>query len=179
MQLTGPSSGFACVLAAWWVVLLTSCAGGGSRALPAKLELGEPFDFALPRLDGTTVRSADLRGNVVLVDVWATWCAPCEKSFPFYARLVDELGPSGFQVVAVSVDERAQDVKAWLEGRDLPFVIVHDPEGTIPERIGLRTMPSAVLLDREGRVTDVHAGFEAGEAPDIERKVRLALGARP
>lgn len=159
---------------------LAACAAssGEARPLPTGLERGEPFDFRLPTLEGEAVRAADFRGEVVLVDVWATWCAPCEKSFPFYADLVDELGPEGFRVVAVSVDERAEDVRAWVQGRDLPFTIVHDPEGTIPERIGLRTMPSAVLLDREGRVTDAHAGFDPADAPEIERMVREALGER-
>ena len=162
---------------AFLLVACHGCAAGGGRTLPTDVQRGDPFDFRLPQLDGTQVRASSFRGKVVLVDVWATWCAPCEKSFPFYADLVEQLGSESFEIIAVSVDERAEDVATWLEGRNLPFVIVHDPEGTVPGRIGLRTMPSAVLLDREGRVTDIHAGFDPADEPEIEQMIRDALGA--
>lgn len=151
------------------------CASGGGAAGPGGLVGGQTFELALPDLEGKRVRHEDFAGQVVLVDIWATWCAPCEESFPFYAGLVRKYQDRGFRVIAVSVDERAQDVRSWIEGRDLPFTIVHDPEGTIPERIGLRTMPSAILLDRKGEVAGVHAGFRASDQAEIEALVLETL----
>lgn len=158
---------------------LSACASSsGAREVPTELTRGEPFMLRLPRVGGDELDLRELRGKVVLVDVWATWCAPCAKSFPFYARLHEELSDQGFEVVAVSVDEREQDVAEWMSSNALPFIVVHDPEGTVPERIGLRTMPTAVLVDREGNVTDVHAGFASTDEPDIERMIRAALSER-
>ncbi|MEL6187653.1 MAG: TlpA disulfide reductase family protein [Myxococcota bacterium] len=151
-------------------ILGAGCASTGANP-PSGLADGQPFELALPDLDGARVQSDAFAGQVVLVDVWATWCAPCEQSFPFYTRLVEKYRERGFRVVAVSVDERVEDVRAWLEGRNLPFTIVHDPEGTVPERIGLRTMPSAILLDRKGEIAGVHAGFRPSDEAEIEAMV--------
>lgn len=158
--------------------LAAACAHG-EREAPGRLTRGDRFEFSLPRLDGTKIRSTELEGKVVLVDVWATWCVPCMKSFPFYDRMKRTYSDQGFEVVAVSVDDRVVDVEAWLKGRDLPFIIAHDPEGTIPNRIGLRTMPSAFLLDRKGRVYGVHAGFTEADEPGLESMITSALQAAP
>lgn len=162
--------------AAW---LLAGCAS--SPKLPTELDRAETFEFALPNLDGQRVEARSLRGNVVLVDVWATWCAPCERSFPAYAELAKKHADQGLRVVAVSVDERLEDVRAWLKGKQLPFTVLHDPEGTVPESMGLRTMPSAVVLDRQGRVVGAHAGYREGDEAHIEGLILEALsrGAAP
>ena len=152
-----------------------ACASARPRA-PTQVGPEEVFRYDLTLLDGRHVDERAMRGQVVLLDVWATWCAPCEKSFPFYAELERRYRDEGLVVVAVSVDERAEDVRAWLEGRDLPFVFAHDPEGALPERIGLKTMPSALVLDRESHVRGAHAGFRPGDEAEVERMVRDALG---
>ena len=153
----------------------SGCAHRPQQQLPARLEVGEPFALELPGLSGETVRISDYQGKVVLVDVWATWCAPCERSFPFYALLYRKWRERGFEVVAVSVDERIEDVTHWIEGRDLPFVVAHDPDGEIPEKIGLRTMPSAVVVDRNGRVAGIHAGFEDEDKDKIQQLINSVL----
>lgn len=164
------------LLAAGHVAAATAgCAASSGEPLPSELERAERFEFALPDLDGRRIDARSLRGKVVLVDVWATWCEPCARSFPVYAELVRRHRADGFEVVAVSVDERVEDVRTWLEGKDFPFIVVHDPEGTLPERMGLKTMPSAVVLDRDGRVVGAHAGFRDGDEAEIEALVRAAL----
>lgn len=119
--------------------------------------------------------AADYRGRVVLVDLWATWCRPCEASMPFYAELHQRYADRGFSVVAVSVDEHEEDVGRFLASRSLPFPILRDPKGTVPALIDLKTMPSSVLLDRDGRVLDVHAGFADEDRTEIEARVWRAL----
>lgn len=153
---------------------LTWCAHNPDQAV-SKLAPGDPFDFELPNLSGELVRAADYRGKVILIDVWATWCAPCEQSFPFYADLHAQWAEQGFEVIAVSVDERSEDVGRWLEGRNLPFIVVHDPEGKTPEDIGLMTMPSAVLVDREGRIVRIHAGFKDEDKAVLSRLIEASV----
>lgn len=151
------------------------CATGGSagRAAP------ERFDLALPDLSGKQVKLTDFAGQVVLVDLWATWCKPCEASMPFYAELQRRLGPRGFKVLAVSVDEDDADVTRWVEGRDLPFTILRDPGGSVPAQLAIDTMPTAVIVGRDGKVVQVHGGFVAGDEANLEARVSAALDAPP
>ena len=152
-------------------LLLTGCATSGT-AVPVP----ESFTFELPDTSGKTVRLQDFAGKVCLVDVWATWCDPCAVSMPVYADLQRRYGPEGFAVIAVSVDEDADAVKRYVERKDLPFVVLRDPEGTVPKTLDAPAMPTAALIDREGRVLHVHAGFVPSDAEDIEARIREALG---
>ena len=142
---------------------------------PAPTNVPETLELSLPALDGAPVTLASLRGRVVLVDIWATWCVPCKDSFPFYAELVRRYQGDGFAVVAVSVDAEDEEVAAFVADNDMPFTVLRDPQGTLPERLGLQTMPSAVLVGRDGKVAYVHAGFEPDEGPEIEAQVKAAL----
>lgn len=167
MQLNRPIPMFCSALG----LALAGCATSSTGAT------GHPdrLDFALPNLAGEVVRPADFAGKVVLVDVWATWCDPCMTSMPVYAELANRHGKDGFVVVAVSVDEDVAAVRRFLDGRDYPFVVLLDPKGELPSAAGVRKMPTAFLLGRDGAVRHVHAGFEGGDAASIEALVVAAL----
>ena len=153
------------------VALLSGCATASVATAPAP----EVVRFSLPDLDGKTVEPADFAGRVVLVDIWATWCTPCEASFPFYADLQRELGDKGLTIVAISVDESVDDVRAFLEGRDLPFIILHDPAGAFPEKMNIQKMPTAYLIGRDGDLISTHAGFVPADEDGIRAQVEAAL----
>lgn len=161
-------------------VLLAS-AGLGACAAPrapgSEGRVPDTLTFELPTPKGELVRSADFLGKVVLVDLWATWCGPCAHSMPFYASLKEKLGPRGFEVLAVSVDERDEDVARFLESRALPFVILRDPEGKVPKLLdaAVQTMPTAILLGADGKVRLVHAGFVDGDQAALEAAIERAL----
>src|SRR3954468_19373275 len=121
---------------------LVSCSG--ARAVPA----GAPVENVSGRaLDGKTVRLEDLRGRVVLLDFWATWCEPCRESLPFYADLQRDLGSQGLTVVAMSIDADDQPVREYFK-TPAPFLVLRDPEGSVAERMGVSTMPTSFLIDR-------------------------------
>lgn len=140
---------------------------------------GEPsvqsLAFSLRSMSGEEVSLADARGRVVLVDIWATWCEPCEDSFPFYADLYERHHDAGFDLLAVSVDEDDADVARFLERLPVPFTVLRDPEGTVPAQIRIPTMPTAVLVGRGGRVEWVHAGFVPSDEETIEERVVAEL----
>jgi cytochrome c biogenesis protein CcmG/thiol:disulfide interchange protein DsbE len=125
-----------------------------------------PRSVVLPTLSGEKVRLADLRGRVVLLDFWATWCEPCKLSLPFYARLQREL--RGLEVVAASTDEDDEDVRKFLAQTPLPYTIARDPAGRIADELGVELMPTTFLLDRAGNVRFRHVGA----APDSEAALR-------
>lgn len=156
------------------LVLLAGCATAKSTAPSV-----ERLDFALPNTTGQTVSNADFAGKVVLIDFWATWCKPCEASFPFYDELAKAYAEDGFEIVAISVDEEDEAVARFLETHPVSFTILRDPEGTIPERLDLKTMPTAVLVGRDGKVVHVHEGFFPEDEDLLEQKIAAALGTTP
>jgi thiol-disulfide isomerase/thioredoxin len=127
----------------------------------------------LATLSGHEVRLADLRGRVVLLDFWATWCEPCKLSLPFYARMQREL--RGLEVVAASTDEADEDVRKFLAKTPLPFTIARDPAGRVAEEMGVELMPTTLLLDRAGKVRFRHVGFSPDSETDLRREVQQLL----
>lgn len=113
-------------------------------------------------------------GRVVYVDFWASWCTPCAESFPWLNRMQAKYGPR-LAVVGVSVDTEARDRQAFLARHPAQFDIVADPQGALAERYRIEGMPSAVLLDADGRVLHRHSGFRQHETAAYEAAIRHAL----
>ncbi len=144
---------------------------------PKSAPQAETLEFELPSTTGAAVSPKSFAGKVVLVDFWATWCKPCEASFPFYDELVKKYGEQGFVMLAVSVDEDDDAVARFLEAKPVSFTILRDPAGTVPERLDLKTMPTAVLIGRDGAVKHIHEGFVEEDRAAITRMVEEQLGA--
>jgi thiol-disulfide isomerase/thioredoxin len=150
---------------------LLSCSG--SRPVPSGAPLA---NIAAPGLDGKTVRIEDLRGRVVLLDFWATWCDPCRESLPFYADLQRELGPQGLTVAAVSIDADDDPVRDYFKTPPA-FLVLRDPDSSIAERLGVSIMPTSFLVDRSGVTREKMQGFKAEERESIRARVVALLQA--
>ena len=117
----------------------------------------------------------NLRGRVVYLDFWASWCAPCRQSFPWMNNMQREFGQDGFVIVAVNVDHSRPDAEQFLHEHSPGFRIVFDPDGTLAERFGVRTMPTSFLLDRDGRIHSEHEGFRLKDRDALEQQIRSLL----
>ncbi len=103
----------------------------------------------------------DLAGKVVLVDFWASWCAPCKESFPALRELHEKYSAQGLVVVAVSIDEDKADMDAFLKKNPMPFALVRDPQSKLfDEKLGLTGVPVTYILDKSGKVAFTHGGYE-------------------
>lgn len=103
----------------------------------------------------------DFTGKVVLVDFWASWCAPCKESFPAMKELHEKYSAQGLVVVAVSIDEQKSDMDAFLKKNPVPFTLVRDPKSTLFDtKLGLTGVPVSYILDKQGKVALSHSGFE-------------------
>ena len=118
---------------------------------------------------------ASLRGNVILVDFWASWCAPCRDSFPWMAGLERRYGRQGLKVVAINLDENRPAAEAFLRKFPNDFEIVFDPEGRIAEAYQVPALPSSILFDRDGRLAVMHAGFRRKDRKSLERRIVALL----
>jgi len=149
--------------------------GLASRA--AALGAGHPSpDCRLGALGTSAPRALSaLRGQVVYVDFWASWCTACAASFPMMNALQRDLGSRGLQVVAVNVDERAADALGFLEAHAPLFAVGADPQGQCAERFEVNALPWGFLIDRRGVVRLVLPGHRERDAGELRRAVEGLL----
>ena len=131
--------------------------------------------FALPTASGEKVSLAPLRGRVVYVDFWASWCAPCRRSFPWMNALQARYGKDGFTIVGINVDKRRDDAERFLRDTPASFTIAYDANGAIPAAYDVKGMPSSYLIDRKGNVVAVEEGFHDERRDDVEAQIRALL----
>lgn len=126
---------------------------------------------------GDSVTLADYHGEVVLLNLWATWCAPCRYEMPSMERLYDELGPAGLKVVAVSVDQVGGDeVMAFANELELTFDVLHDRSGQVEIDYQTTGLPETVILDREGIIVHKAIGPVEWDDPVHKARFRRLLG---
>ena len=154
-----------------WVGLwaLPVLATGVGEAAPA---------FSLQNAKGETVSLERLRGKVVYVDFWASWCGPCRRSFPWMNEMQQKYGARGFTIVGVNVDKRRADAERFLAQIPAQFTVVYDAAGATPSAYGVKGMPSSYLIDAAGKVVAVESGFRDEQKTALEEQIRALLPAR-
>lgn len=152
-------------------------AEGGLGALDNNPPIvGQPApDFALRNLDGDVVRLSDLRGKVVFINFWATWCTPCKKELPSIQKLYDEKREVGLEVLAVNWQENADDARAFFESRDLDVPVLIDGSGDVYDQYRLQGLPDSFFVDREGNLAAIYFG----ELTEEKMRDRLEIAGLP
>jgi cytochrome c biogenesis protein CcmG/thiol:disulfide interchange protein DsbE len=131
-------------------------------------------DFALQGPAGP-VALASLRGKLVYLDFWASWCGPCRQSFPWMNEVQSRWAGRGLTVVGVNVDARSADAQKFLADTPAQFTIAYDPAGDTPRHYGIKGMPTSVLIGPDGKVLWTHSGFRAEDRADLEARLQEAL----
>jgi len=168
----------------FWIVgaLVAALAAGvmllGESVAPPLTRGDSAPAFDLPKLDESGRISLDqLRGQVALVNFWATWCKPCEEEMPAMDRLYRSLRDEGFELVAISVDEEREEVVRFQERMQVSFPIVWDPSKVSSRDYQTMGFPESLLIDPEGRIVERYVGPRAWDHPDyVERIRRLMRG---
>lgn len=135
-------------------------------------------EIGLKDLSGRGVNIAGLKGKVVLVDFWASWCAPCREELPVLEALYKKYRAQGFEVVAVNQDQSPDKARGFLSASPVSFRVVHDGGKAVAGRYAPTKMPSSFLIDRKGIVRHVHAGFRASDRSSMERQILALLSAK-
>ena len=138
-------------------------------------EIGQDLSkLALP-LRPEPSRVESFRGKVIYLDVWATWCPPCHKSMAWMTDVQKRLGDRGLTVIAVSIDQKADKLAAFIDLHKPGIILGHDPAADIAKSLSAKAMPTAFLIDRKGRLRAVHQGFRSADAPELEAKIEELL----
>ncbi len=144
---------------------------------PVSVGSDAPDFEAVDLASGDTLGLEIYRGEVVLLNIWATWCVPCEAEMPSIQRLHEELGPEGLKVMAVSVDlGSSADVREWIDERGLTFQILHDQSGRIQQTYQTTGVPETFVIDRYGVIVKKLIGAAEWDHPVQQALIRRLLG---
>ena len=172
------------------VLVIASCARREGSAPPAPKpqstppasaagppDVGTPMpDYRAQWLDGSAFDLASQKGNVVLLNLWATWCGPCRFEIPELDKLHRTYVSRGFKVIGISVDQGgAKDVKPFVEDQKISYPIALDPEGKLADILHTGNIPTSVLIDRAGKVVWKHVGIVTTSDPLFSRALESAL----
>lgn len=145
-----------------------------SGAPPALAQQGEVApDFSLPSLDGNDVHLSDYAGQVVLVNLWATWCPPCKAEMPMINAYYEAHREAGLTVLAINSEEDAATVRQFIQAHGYRFPVLLDLESAVSDLYQIRGLPTTFIIDREGRIQYVQTGEISAKQLDAAVKPLL------
>lgn len=160
------------------IVTMTLAVLGFSEVAAAKIKEGSPFpSMALPKLGAKgTIDLAKLKGKVVVVDFWASWCEPCKLELPALDALYKKHRAKGLVIIGVNMDETPAEARTFLKERPVQFPHVYDGEKkALADKLELDKMPTSFILDRSGKIVVRHEAFRPGDEKKIETTILKLL----
>lgn len=137
------------------VFAASSLASSGMEGQPAP-------DFALKSSTGENLRLSEYRGDVVMINFWATWCGPCRQEMPLLDEIHGRYRDAGFTVIGVNLDGESDRARRMAEDLGVSFPLLFDEDKSVSKLYGIRAMPVTFLIDRDGTVRHVHQGYRPG-----------------
>lgn len=136
---------------------------------------GPAPDFTLKSKDGGNIRLEEQQGNVVLINFWASWCAPCREELPHFEKLQKEYEDLGFTILAVNVDEDPSKADLLLNEIPVSFPVLYDDNDKVSRLYDVRAMPTTVIVDRDGNKRLTHYGYKSGDEAKYKTIVKALL----
>lgn len=132
-------------------------------------------DFTLPSRSGEAVTLSELKGQVVMINFWATWCGPCRQEMPLLEEMYARYNRMGFTLLGVNVEEDSRGADAYLRETPVSFPILFDSDNEVSKLYDVIAMPSTVILDKEGNVRYLHKGYKPGYENEYLSQIRTLL----
>ncbi|PKM44421.1 MAG: TlpA family protein disulfide reductase [Gammaproteobacteria bacterium HGW-Gammaproteobacteria-1] len=132
-------------------------------------------DFVLKSAAGSNVRLSEMRGQVVMINFWASWCGPCRQEMPLLEKLQQRYARLGFVMLGVNVEEQSQAAQKFLKDVPVSFPILWDTSNSVSRLYAVKAMPTSVIVDRDGKVRYIHPGYKAGDENTYSDTVRALL----
>ncbi len=146
-----------------------------SVAATADIKQAAAPDFTLKSASGENLRLSELRGEVVMINFWASWCGPCRQEMPLLEELYNQYSPMGFTIVGVNVEEDSSKAREMLKDIPVNFPVVFDNKSTVSRLYDVVAMPSTVLVDRDGNIRYLHRGYKPGYEETYQQQVRALI----
>jgi len=132
-------------------------------------------EFSLPGRSGQTVTLSAYRGDVVMINFWASWCKPCRQELPLLEQMYQRYKNLGFTLIGVNVDEDQKNADLILKNIPVSFPIAYDQQDKVSNKYGLEGMPNTVFVDRNGNIRHVHTGYTPGDEQGYDEQIRLLI----
>jgi len=172
MHTSTPVKLFAVLLAAILPALpAAGLAGPSSQSADIAPGVSAPA-FQLMSSSGKPIALSDLKGQVVLINFWASWCGPCRQEMPILDQLYRSYKAAGFTLIGINVEPNARDADRFLKGTPVSFPILFDPHSQVSKLYQISGMPSTVIIDRSGTVRYVHHGYQPGDEGEYLNQIR-------
>jgi peroxiredoxin len=155
--------------------LLVAATLGFSPQAAANAEKKVAPDFTLPSKDSGNLRLSEQRGNIVMVNFWASWCGPCREELPEMEALYQEYADMGFEILAVNVDDEVSKADILLDDIEVSFPVLYDTAGDVSKLYDVSAMPTTVIIDRDGNKRLLHLGYRAGDEVKYDKAIKMLL----
>ena len=156
-----------CALAAI-IIASSAFAAGGDASGPAP-------SFSLTTLAGQPGSLSQYKGQVVMLNFWATWCGPCQQEIPLLDQMYKKYKPAGFTLIGINVDKEAPAVKELLARKPVSYPVLLDPANQVSKAYHVDEMPSSVIIDRKGQIRFIHRGYKPGDENDYQDRIRQLI----
>ena len=158
-----------------WVsclLVLSSFTGNAS----VSTEMNKPAaDFTLKSLSGKNLKLSEYAGNVVLLNFWASWCAPCRQEMPLLNDLHNKYEKLGFVILGVNVEEQTGKARSYIADRPVDFPILFDDQNTVSKQYNVIAMPTTVMIDRNGNIRYLHQGYKPGDEKKYKKMIKKLI----
>ena len=142
------------LLAVTTVILATTATAGGDSPAPG---------FSLPARGGSTIDLSQFKGQVVMINFWASWCGPCRQEMPLLESMYKKYQPLGFTLIGVNVEPDQKDAESFLKQTPVTFPVLFDAKSKVSGLYNVQGMPTTVFIDRKGKVRLVHESYKPGD----------------
>lgn len=129
-------------------------------------------DFALPNISGKNIRLKELRGQVVLINFWASWCGPCRQEMPLLDDMYKKYSKLGFVILGINVEQDSSKAKTYLHDVPVTFPILYDTKNSLSKLYDVNAMPTTVIVDRNGNVRYLHQGYKPGYEETYKKEIK-------
>jgi peroxiredoxin len=136
---------------------------------------GPAPDFTLKSLSGENVKLSEYRGQVLLINFWASWCGPCRQEMPLLDKLHQRYAAYGFTVFGINVEENSEAAKKMIKDAPVSFPILFDTENSVSKAYNVSAMPSTVMVDRDGNMRYLHQGYKAGDEENYKKWIKQLI----
>lgn len=154
---------------------LTFAAALASAPVAAEIGQGPAPDFTLKSQGGSNYKLSELRGEVVMINFWASWCGPCRQEMPYLEELYARYKDMGFTILGVNIEEDSSKAQSLLKDIPVSFPVLFDTQNEVSRLYQVSAMPSTVMIDRDGNMRYLHRGYKPGYEQDYQEQIRTLI----